>query len=357
MITTAFNILSPHTLAEGSLLDHVLPHPLFKVGPLVVTNYIMMVVLAAVLVFLVFTWVGAAAKKSVVPTGFHNLFEAMLSFFRTEVFRPALGDNADRFTPFLWTIFFFVLFCNVLGIVPLGDAIELGTHGTLKHAWGTATGGLSVTAALAMAAFVVVHISGIIQQVRIKMDPSLAPHHEGADHAQPHGHGPMFGAEGIEDERDVVLTHHVGDGHDHAHGVHRSVEFGGQPFGVALFTGIGSYIWNFAPHPEAGGKFMSLLLFIGLLLLETIGSLVKPFSLCIRLFANMVAGHLVPAALIALIPFGVAASWAATGGIGIVVIAGCTALGCLDLFVAFLQAYIFTFLVTLYIATAVAPEH
>ncbi len=71
---------------------------------------------------------------------------------------------------------------------------------------------------------------------------------------------------------------------------------------------------------------MSLLLFIGLLLLETIGSLVKPFSLCIRLFANMVAGHLVPAALIALIPFGVAASWAATGGIGIVVIAGCTAL-------------------------------
>jgi len=94
-----------------------------------------------------------------------------------------------------------------------------------------------------------------------------------------------------------------------------------------------------------------------LLVLESIGALVKPFSLCIRLFANMLAGHLVPAALIALIPLGAAAAWYMTGGIGIVVVAGCTGLACLDLFVAFLQAYIFTFLVTLYIATAVAPEH
>ena len=102
---------------------------------------------------------------------------------------------------------------------------------------------------------------------------------------------------------------------------------------------------------------MKKLLFVLLLGLEFIGSLVKPFSLCVRLFANMIAGHLVPAALIMLIPLPAVAGIAATYGIGIVVVAGCVALGCLDLFVAFLQAYIFTFLVTLYIASAVAPEH
>jgi F-type H+-transporting ATPase subunit a len=102
---------------------------------------------------------------------------------------------------------------------------------------------------------------------------------------------------------------------------------------------------------------LDIVMWVALLGLEVMGAFVKPFSLCIRLFANMVAGHLVPAALIALIPLGAAAAWAMTGGIGIVVVAGCVALGCLDLFVAFLQAYIFTFLVTLYIATAVSPEH
>ncbi len=349
-------LLQGMTLGEADLLDHVLPHRLFQAGPLTVTNQMAMVVVAGVLVFLVMTYIGGRAKRTAIPTGVHNFFEAMLSFFRTEVFRPALGDNADRFTPFLWTVFFFVLFCNLLGILPLGEVFELGSQGKLEHYWGTATANLSVTLGLAVVAFITVHVSGVIQQVRIKMDPSLAPHHHGDDHSQPHGHGQMHGMEGIEDESDVVLSHHVGDGHDHAHGMHHSKEFRGQPFPVAVVTGIGDYIWNFAPHPEAGGKIVDMLLFCLLLVLEGMGSLVKPFSLCIRLFANMVAGHLVPAALIALIPFGIA-GLALTGGVGVVVVAGCTALGCLDLFVAFLQAYIFTFLVTLYIASAVAPEH
>jgi hypothetical protein len=208
---------------------------------------------------------------------------------------------------------------------------------------------------LAILAFVTVHLSGIVQQIRVKMDPSLAPHHAGHDHAQPHGHGQMHGSEGPHDQQDVVVSHQVGDGHDHAHGVHASKD--GQPFPVAVVTGIGSYIWNFAPHPQAGGPIMDTFLFIGLLFLEIIGSLVKPFSLCVRLFANMVAGHLVLAALIGLIPVGVGVAAYLTWGVGIAVVAACTALSLLELFVAFLQAYIFTFLCTLYIASAVAPEH
>jgi F0F1-type ATP synthase membrane subunit a len=348
-------------LASGSddLMEHVLPH-YFGLEPgqpspaFGFSNHIFMMIVAASLMLIIFLYVGGASKKTLVPTGVHNFFESILSFLRTEVVRPALGDNTDRFVPFIWTVFFFVLFCNVLGLIPVNDIVGLIT-GKEAHFWGTATANFSITGGLAVLAFVTVHCSGIIQAVRVKMDPSLAPHHQGTDHAPPHGHGEMLGSQGIEDERDVVLDHRVGDGHDHAHGMHSSKQFQGQPFFLAIFTGIGTYIWNFAPHPEIGWKVLDIGMWCALLVLELFGSLVKPMSLCVRLFANMLAGHLVLAALIGMIPFG--ASLLAVGGASAVVIAGCAALSMLELFVAFLQAYIFTFLTTLYIASAIAPEH
>ena len=92
-----------------------------------------------------------------------------------------------------------------------------------------------------------------------------------------------------------------------------------------------------------------------LLLLELIGALIKPFALMIRLFANMIAGHIVLAALILLIP--VTSGIAMQIGIGAPVTVLSLLIRMLELFVAFLQAYIFTFLTTLFIASAVAPEH
>ena len=66
---------------------------------------------------------------------FWNLFEAVVVFIRNEVARPAIGrHDADRFLPFLWNIFFFILFCNLLGILPWA---------------GSPTGALTVTVALA----------------------------------------------------------------------------------------------------------------------------------------------------------------------------------------------------------------
>jgi len=82
---------------------------------------------------------------------------------------------------------------------------------------------------------------------------------------------------------------------------------------------------------------------------------IKPFALMIRLFANMIAGHIVLAALILLIP--VTAGIAAQIGVGVPVTALSLLIRVLELFVAFLQAYIFMFLTTLFIASAVAPEH
>jgi F-type H+-transporting ATPase subunit a len=96
-------------------------------------------------------------------------------------------------------------------------------------------------------------------------------------------------------------------------------------------------------------------MFLFLLVLELVGALIKPFALCMRLFANMVAGHAVLAVLIGLIV--AAPSITTMFAIGIPAGLISAALWVLDIFVALLQAYIFTFLTTLFLASAVAPEH
>jgi F-type H+-transporting ATPase subunit a len=344
-------LTSAPCLAQANLMQHVNSYPLFAVGGLSVTNHILMMLVAAFLMIVVFAHVGRRARNPV-PSGLANFFESILSFLRTEVFRPALGANTDRFAPFLWTVFFFILFCNLLGMVPTGAILGL-FNGNLMHWGGAATGNMSVTAGLALCAFAAIHVSGIIQNVRVQMDPTLDPHHTGRDHMPPHGHGGTLGATGPDAERDVTIDHHVGDGHDDAHGLHHAPA--GKPFLQAVPAGIGVYIWTYAPHPEIGNKVLDVGMWVVLLLLEGIGTLVKPFSLCVRLFANMLAGHLVLAALVGLVPLTAGIAWML--GISIPVVLGSAALSVLELFVAFLQAYIFVFLTTLFIASAVAPEH
>lgn len=327
-------------LAAGSLLDHVKSHGLhITLFGVELTNHMLMLLLAAVLMLITFSAMGAAAKNPV-PRGLRNFFEAILSFLRTEVFQPALGPHTDRFVPFLWTTFFFILFANVLGLVPFSAALGL-VHPSLAHVGGTATGNLAVTAALALTAFLLIHLSGIWQQIRIQMDPSLDPHHHGHDHmpAELHGHGGTHGAVGPESLEHSHLHQHPGHTHPEKHG---------KAFPVAVVVGFFMYWKNFVP---AVPLFLWPLMFF----LELIGALVKPFSLAVRLFANMLAGHLILGALVALVPVG--AAWWLVGGIGIPVVLGSAAINLLEIFVAFLQAYIFTFLTTLFIAAAVAPEH
>src|SRR5438552_3790185 len=100
----------------AKLLEHVMPHRWedLKFGFVTFSNHILMMLISAVLVFLIFAYVGAKARTNLVPKGMHNFFESILSFLRTELIRPALGENGDRFTPFIWTVFFFILFNNLL---------------------------------------------------------------------------------------------------------------------------------------------------------------------------------------------------------------------------------------------------
>lgn len=261
-------------LASGSPLDHVVQHELFRfsiVGhEFSFSNHMLMVLAAGGLMLLVFPVI--ARQGGLAPRGLRNFFESICVFLREEVARPVLGENTDRFVPFLWTTFFFILFCNLLGMIPLDGIVQAVSGGSLRHYGGTATANIWVTGTLAATVFVMIHVSGMRQQ------------------------GPR------------------------------------------------NYIKNLIPH-------VPWPLIPAMYFLEFIGALVKPFALAIRLFANMLAGHTVLGALLGL---AIAARSYSIGGVTVV---GCAVLSILELFVAFLQAYIFTYLTTMFIGAAVQPEH
>ncbi|MFQ5415177.1 MAG: F0F1 ATP synthase subunit A [Phycisphaerae bacterium] len=363
------------------------------------TNHLLMTLVAAGLMLLVFVPIGQRYRavmagvpvENSVPRGFASLVEGMMDALRTSVARPVLGADTDRFMPFLWTMFFFVLINNLLGMVPL-DPIFKVFFG-MSHIGGTATGSVNVTGGLALCAFFMIHFAG----VREIFEGLIAGTYG-------HDHG------------DRADTH--GEPHDaHAAPPGRRV-----PLPVAAVTAPVIYAWNFAPHvfpvegrtgrPTAVVRVLMIVAFpvllgleyygfamllgqpdpsaiapaaiwvgaaLGLVCalnagglhwldfadaamwgflvpLECIGAVVKPFALCMRLFANMIAGHMVLAALLLLLPAFKGLTLGYIGG-SLPIAIGCVLLSCLELFVAFLQAYIFMFLTTMFIGAAVHPEH
>ncbi len=272
MSALAAAIAGVPVLASEDPLAHVLPNRDVLFG---LTNHLVMLCVAALLMLLVFPL--AARSKDIVPRGFRNFVEAALQFIREQVARPALHDATDRFMPFLWTVFFLILFSNLLGMLPI-DPLLAAVTGHPSHVGGTATGNLMVTGGLAICAFLAIHVGGMREQ------------------------------------------------------------------------GVGHYWKSFVPH-------VPLALYPLMFVLEIIGALVKPFALAIRLFANMIAGHIV---LSVILGFTKTLAGGVTGG-GIVVtvasVFGATFISLLEVFVSFLQAYIFTFLTTLFIGMAVHPEH
>ncbi len=369
-------MMSIFLLAAGDPIEHVLRHPLnIQIGPFHLTNQMLMAVVAAVLMLLIFPVLFSKAESGP-PSGAKNFFESILEFLRVEVFRPALKEHTDRFLPFLWTLFFFILFCNLLGQIPIIEIITLAT-GKETHFGGTATGSPTTTLALAICAFLFIHINGIAQVARSLIDGTYGHHSHHEEHSSDgaKGHETAHDLEHVRgealaadvpgdakaltnptahyaDDEHVGHHHHQpdhGDLHDHAgHGK------GMNPVVAWLMAGP-LYLWNFAPHPFKPNWIIDVPMWAMLLALEFIGAVIKPFALCIRLFANMIAGHIVLAALVFLIP--VTAGIAAQIGIGAPVTLLSLLIRCLELFVAFLQAYIFVFLTTLFIASAVAPEH
>lgn len=112
------------------------------------SKHVVLLLFAAFLTFVMITLVARTIARRAVddaPSGFSNAIEALVVFFRDEVCKANIGHGYERFTPLILTFFFFILTMNLLGLIPGG---------------GTATGNISVTAALALITFLVVEIAG-----------------------------------------------------------------------------------------------------------------------------------------------------------------------------------------------------
>lgn len=254
-----------HTGSEPPRPDAIL-EPL----DLRITKFMVLEVVAAVVIIVLFSRMANRMAREERPRGrMWNLLETMLLFIRDQIARPAIGHHdADKFLPFLWTMFFFVLGCNLLGMVPWA---------------GSATGALATTLTLAGITFAVVVGAGTAKLGPVGFWVGQVPH------------------------MDLPL-----------------------PLAILL-------------KPMIFG-------------IEVVGLLIKHFILAMRLLANMMAGHLVLAVIMAFIAASVSAGVAAWIGVSAASVLGATALSMLELFVAFLQAYIFTFLSALFIGMAVHPH-
>jgi F-type H+-transporting ATPase subunit a len=127
------------------------------------TKFIVLELFAALIVAAIFITLGRKMKSGEPVKGrFWNMLEAGCTYIRDDVARPSIGSkDGDRFLPFLWTIFFFVLAMNLIGMVP---------------GLGAATGSISITASLALVVFAVVLIVGMKKLGGVGFWKAQAPH-------------------------------------------------------------------------------------------------------------------------------------------------------------------------------------
>jgi len=117
--------------------------------------------LAAIILIVIFKMVSNQYKKSLVPRGISTFVETIIVFVRDEIVKPTIGKGYERFLPYLLTVFFFILTCNFLGLLPYGS---------------TATSNISVTVTLAVISFLVIQIGGMMKNGVIGYFKGLVPH-------------------------------------------------------------------------------------------------------------------------------------------------------------------------------------
>src|SRR5262245_16192585 len=111
LLSSMFTATMTMTLAAGSPLDHVIDHPIITSPSgkwYLLSNHMVLVIASAILMLIIFIPMTRRYRSGeLVPTGTRNFFEAIMMFIRNDVAKPVLGDDTDRFMPFLWTLFFF----------------------------------------------------------------------------------------------------------------------------------------------------------------------------------------------------------------------------------------------------------
>lgn len=231
-----------------------------------ITKNVFSMLLVLVLVLLIFTSVAKSYTKRAgqAPKGLQSFMEPLILFVRDDVAKGAIGPRKyERFMPYLLTVFFMILFMNLLGLIPFfpGGA--------------NVTGNIAVTFALSLIVLVIVTVNG------------------------------------------------------NKHYWRHIVAMPGVPAWVLII----------------------------LTPVEILGMFLKPFVLMIRLFANITAGHIIVMSFFSLIFVFGAASAAAGYGVSVVSLLFTIFMFFLELLVAFIQAYVFTFLAALYIGGAVEESH
>ncbi|MCA9158296.1 MAG: F0F1 ATP synthase subunit A [Planctomycetales bacterium] len=233
-----------------------------------ISRYMIIELLVALIIFLLFTWLASRIKNGAAPKGkAWNLLESFLTFIKTDIVEKGIDPHdSPKFMPLFWTMFLFILGCNLMGMLP----------------WvGSPTAAIALTAVLALIVFLV----GIVLGIK------------------------KFGVMGYLKSLCPKL---------------------GLPMYLAVV--IVPLVW----------------------LIEFASLFIKHGILAIRLLANMVAGHLVILGIMAL-AFGVHAadmhvgSWTA---LSLIAVLGTVIISLMELFVAFLQAYVFTLLAALFIGSA-----
>lgn len=248
---------------EHHLIDHIWNW--INLGPfhLPISKHLLMMIIVALLLIIFLPLI--IRSKSFRFSKFRTIIEMIVLFLRDEVVIPNLGhEKGPQYLHYFCSLFFFILLCNLLGMVPFG---------------ATATGNIAVTGAMAFTTFVLINFAGMKEQ------------------------------------------------------------------------GFINYISHFAP------KGVPMWLYPIIIPIEILGLVTKSFALCIRLFANMIAGHIVILALIGLIfifsEIHPLLGIGLTAPVSIVLV---LFVSLLELFVVFLQAYIFTFLTAIFVGASMHPH-
>ncbi len=249
---------------NGYVMDH--EHVMLESGAHVldfsITKNVFFLFVNSAVMLLIFFAVARGYKKNAgrAPKGIQSFFEPIILFIRDDVVKPNIGPKYEKYLPYMLTLFFFIWFGNLLGLLPAAANL---------------TGNIAVTFTLAVLTLIITLASGKRTYWMHMLDP------------------------------------------------------------------LGSSMSWIAKVP----------LYLILVPIELIGILTKPFSLMIRLFANITAGHIIILSILSLTFI------AESIGIGVVSAVFASVMNLLELFVAVLQAYVFTLLSSMYFGAAVEEAH
>ena len=290
-----------NTFSETEAYHPIISLPtIFGINFSVSKHVLMLWIVSLLLVFTIIIPVRNYLRSGKrVPTGWVNAVEAISKFIRDSIVQPNVGDKwVMSWAPLLMTFFFFILYTNGIGMVPIFDVLGLinrfildippDAHGTysgnvingMLHGGVTATGNFNVTGALATVTFFSIMIAGTLAHGFLQHWKNLVPH--------------------------------------------------GLPLPVYFL----------------------------LIPIEVMGLFVKPFALTMRLAANMTGGHVALLALLSLMAiFGELFSTSIGIGVASIAIPMAVAISALEIIVVLVQAYVFTLLTAVFIGMAIHVHH